>query len=91
MVPTLSLVIPAYNEEAKIAGDLAALTRYLDGAGPPYELLVVDDGSVDATARAAAEFAGGRRNITLLRNEQNRGKGYSVRRGVMAEIGRAHV
>ena len=84
----LTLVLPAYNEEAKIERDLAQLTAHLDGTGLSYELIVVDDGSSDATASIVARFAKDSRRITLLENKRNRGKGYSVRRGVLAARGR---
>lgn len=86
--PELSLVIPAYNEGSKIPRDLEALTGYLEGRGMPYEIIVVDDGSEDSTSTAVAGFAEGRENIVLLRNEKNRGKGFSVRRGVLASRGK---
>ena len=84
----LSLVIPAYNEGCKISRDLDALTAYLDGVGLSYEVLVVDDGSADPTAAVVSKFAETCRTVGLLRNGKNRGKGYSVRKGVLAARGR---
>jgi dolichyl-phosphate beta-glucosyltransferase len=69
-------VIPAYNEGRRLPPTLEKVQRYL--AGRPHEIVVVDDGSRDDTA-ARAEAAG----VTVLRNEGNRGKGYSVRRGML--------
>jgi dolichyl-phosphate beta-glucosyltransferase len=86
--PTLSVVIPAYNEAVRLPPSLARIAAYLDGTGVDYELLVVDDGSTDGTA-VAAEAAlaplGGRGRV--LRNDQNVGKGASVRRGMLAARG----
>ena len=86
--PDLSLVIPAYNESSKIARDLEVLTGYLDGRGLSHEIIVVDDGSDDSTSKIVSGFADRRGNIVLLRNEKNRGKGYSVRKGVLASRGK---
>jgi dolichyl-phosphate beta-glucosyltransferase len=78
---SLSVVIPAYNEEARLPGTLKRIAAYLDGrwAQDCREILVVDDGSRDNTADTAARFPG----IRVLRNPGNRGKGYSVRNGVL--------
>ena len=59
----------------------------MDGRGINFELLVVDDGSRDATARVVADEASRDPRIRLLRNDKNRGKGYSVRRGIGAASG----
>ena len=84
----LTLVLPAYNEEAKIERDLAQLTAHLDGTGLSYELIVVDDGSSDATASIVARFAKDCPRVSLFENERNRGKGYAVKRGVLAARGK---
>ena len=95
--PLLSMVMPAYNEEKRIGLALARTMRYLDQQGWRYEIIVVDDGSADATSAAVQEVAQDRDaggasadmppSVRLLRNERNRGKGYSVRRGVLASRG----
>ena len=85
--PELSLVIPAYNEEARLGATLQRLRGWLQAPRPPAEILVVDDGSADRTvaiARAALEGTRG----SVLTGEPNRGKGYAVRRGVLAATGR---
>ena len=83
-----TVVIPAYNEEPRIGATLVAVTQYLAGTGRPFEAIVVDDGSTDATARIVQETAAGNPSIRLLRNRGNRGKGYGVRRGMLAGRGR---
>ena len=55
--PALSVVIPAYNEAARLTPTLQATVDYLDGRGLPFEILVVDDGSRDATISVAEAFA----------------------------------
>jgi dolichyl-phosphate beta-glucosyltransferase len=82
----LSVVVPAYNEEARLEPGLRQALGYLARRGAPYELLVVDDGSRDGTSRVAAAFAG--EGVRVLRHERNRGKGAAVRTGLLASRGR---
>jgi dolichyl-phosphate beta-glucosyltransferase len=84
--PDLSLVIPAFNEAARLPRTIERIRAYLEADGRPHEIVVVDDGSTDATADQALRCGGG--TLRLLRNETNRGKGYSVRRGMLAATGR---
>ena len=83
--PALSVVIPALNEAARLPRSLQRIAGHLEGLWESYEILVVDDGSTDATADTAARTLG--TGVTVLRNERNRGKGYSVRRGMLAATG----
>ena len=83
--PYLSVVIPAYNEAERLPQSLKRLHEFLRAWGRSYEVLVVDDGSRDDTARLARES--GLPGLTVLQNEGNRGKGYSVRRGMLAARG----
>lgn len=85
----MSVVIPAYNEEDRLGPTLEAVLAYLDEQPWATEVIVVDDGSTDATAQLASDLledapVPGR----VLVNEQNRGKGYSVRRGMTGSTGR---
>ena len=84
--PWLSVVVPAYNEEAAIGVTLAALREWLEAAARPYEILVVDNASEDGTARAVEPFLDGTR-VRIVTNDTNRGKGYSVRRGMLETSG----
>jgi dolichyl-phosphate beta-glucosyltransferase len=81
----LSVVIPAYDEERRLPDTLRRVCAHLDARGHDYEIVVVDDGSRDATASVARE-AGGER-VRVLSNDGNRGKGYAVRRGMLAARG----
>lgn len=80
--PRISVVIPAYNEERVIAPSLEEIHAWLASRGEPFEILPVDDGSSDSTFEVSRRFAEGRPECRPLRNETNRGKGYSVRRGI---------
>jgi dolichyl-phosphate beta-glucosyltransferase len=79
----LSIVIPAYNEERRLGGTLRKIQKYL--AQQPYaaEVIVVDDGSYDTTAEIVASSCEKVASVHLLRNAQNRGKGFSVRKGFL--------
>jgi dolichyl-phosphate beta-glucosyltransferase len=83
--PDLSVVIPAYNEAERLPPTLERVLAYLRARGGSYEVVVVDDGSRDQTVARARAVAGDA--LTLLANEGNRGKGYSVRRGMLAARG----
>ena len=77
----LSVVIPAYNEERRILPTLKTIAEYLARKNWSAEILVVDDGSTDATADRVSELAGAVPGLRLVKNPRNRGKGYSIRHG----------
>jgi len=85
----LSVIIPAYNEEYRLPGYLLRILKYLEEAYPnnQAEILVVDDGSTDATAAVASSLNNGAGRIKVIRLERNRGKGYAVRTGMLAAKG----
>jgi 4-amino-4-deoxy-L-arabinose transferase-like glycosyltransferase len=80
----LSLVLPAYNEEAGIRQAVEEACEALDQITAAYEILVVDDGSCDGTAELVAELALERPQVQLLRHESNRGYGAALRTGFAA-------
>lgn len=77
----LSVVVPARNEAGSIAETLAGLIEALDAGAIPFEIVVVDDGSGDGTAGAAAECSG-RARVQVIRNHRPSGFGYAVRTGL---------
>ncbi|MCS6815960.1 MAG: glycosyltransferase family 2 protein [Blastocatellia bacterium] len=85
--PYLSIVIPAFDEARRIERSLQEIVQYLEQRPFPSEVIVVDDGSRDATAAIVRAFADTWSSehvcVRLLRNERNFGKGYSVRRGFL--------
>jgi glycosyltransferase involved in cell wall biosynthesis len=80
----LSLVMPAYNEAAGIQAAVAEAHEALAGLGYDFELIVVDDGSADATAELVAEIAALRPSVRLVRHPVNRGYGAALRSGFAA-------
>jgi dolichyl-phosphate beta-glucosyltransferase len=80
-VPRLSIVVPAYNEAARLPLTLPKMAQFCENHGS-VEVLIVDDGSRDSTAAMVREFAARHPFARLLQNPGNRGKGYSVRHGV---------
>lgn len=80
----LSLVLPAYNEEAGIRRAVAEADEALALLADDYEIVVVDDGSRDSTAGVVAEEAASRPHVRLLRHETNRGYGAALRTGFEA-------
>jgi dolichyl-phosphate beta-glucosyltransferase len=84
--PWISVVVPAYNEERGIVPTVESLRDWLEERGGHYELIVVDNASQDATVTRLQPLADGER-VRILRNERNRGKGYSMRRGMLEARG----
>lgn len=84
----LTLVIPCFNEIARIDACLEAVTRHVDALpGTACEILVVDDGSADGTAERASAWAARRSDVRVLARPGNAGKGDAVRRGVLEARG----
>ena len=80
---TYSLVIPAYNEGARLAPTLEKVFGYMARHECDAEVIVVNDGSCDNTADIVRSFAQDHPSLRLVENPGNRGKGYSVRNGVL--------
>ncbi len=87
--PHLSLVVPAYNEERRLPASLRLIDEYLSGLPFASELILVDDGSTDATAAIARGFqpSSERVRARVLTHQSNRGKGAAVRTGCLAAEG----
>jgi len=83
----LSVIIPAYNEAGRIGPTLSRVVEYLSGKGFEWELVVVDDGSTDATRDLVREAAQRDARVRPIENGTNRGKGYSVRNGFLNTSG----
>ncbi len=84
---TLSVVIPAYNEEERLPETLDRITEFFDKNGTNVEIVVVNDGSKDSTRRIIQKYSRTYKGIFLVNNTSNRGKGYSAKRGVLKATG----
>lgn len=85
--PYLSVVIPAYNEERRITTTLLSVYEYLSRQSFTWEILVALDGPDDKTLPLVQQFASSRQNIRWIDRAENRGKGYTVREGMLAAKG----
>ncbi len=83
----LSVIIPMYNEEEIIAGTIEAVVRELETLNVNWELILVNDGSVDGTLKAIGESRQGDERIRIVDYSPNRGRGYALRRGFAAARG----
>ena len=83
----LSIIIPAYNEEKRIPETLRKVSAYLKNQSYSWEIIIVNDGSKDNTAKVVQEIALQDENIRLIDNKENRGKGYVVRQGLLEAKG----
>jgi glycosyltransferase involved in cell wall biosynthesis len=81
--PAYSIVIPAYNESARLGGTLEKVLAYVHACGWDAEVIVVNDGSRDNTADIVRGFSAKDPAVRLVENPGNRGKGYSVRNGML--------
>jgi dolichyl-phosphate beta-glucosyltransferase len=81
--PSLSVVVPAYNEEQRLGETLPVIWNYLHARFPEFELIVVDDGSCDGTPQVVEAFARDREGVRLVSYGPNRGKGHAVRTGIL--------
>ncbi len=77
----LSIVVPAYNEQNRIGKTLAELNGYLSKQNYTYEILVVNDGSKDKTTEVVSEAAKTVKNLRLIDNKENHGKGHAQPQG----------
>ncbi len=84
--PFLSVVIPTFNEEARIAGTLSRVIEYLSGQDYRWEVVVADDGSTDHTAQLVGRAVVEHSNVRVLRLS-HRGKGWAVKNGMLAAEG----
>jgi len=85
--PASSIVIPAYNESARIAATLREVVACIRSQGWKTEVIVVDDGSSDTTARQVLDFSISAPEVRLIENPGHRGKGFAVRRGLLQARG----
>ena len=83
----LSVIIPSYNEEKRISNTLLDIDKQLSNQNYSYEIIVVSDGSKDKTAAIVNKFSDLIKNLKLIDNKKNHGKGWVVRQGMLAAKG----
>lgn len=86
--PFLSVIIPAYNEEKRISRTLLAIDHYLAKQNYDYEIVVVNDGSKDKTADLIRSFQKIIKDLRLIDNQENHGKGWVVKQGMLESKGK---
>ena len=87
MIPipqSISVVIPAYNEEKRLTSTLSSVFQYLDARSDNFEIVVVDDGSHDSTPDLVESFAKDHPQVRLISYAPNKGKGFAVRTGMLS-------
>lgn len=83
----VSIIIPAFNEEFRLPKTLDSVYNYMESRGSDFEVLIVDDGSLDGTASFVEEYSEKQPKVKLVRYPVNRGKGYAVRVGMLEADG----
>jgi len=83
----LSVVIPAYNEENRIGDSLTKIYTYLKKRDYAFEIIAIDDGSDDKTLNVLKDHSREISNLIIVKNENNQGKGFSVKKGVLKSKG----
>lgn len=87
----MSVVIPAYNEENRIAKTLQAVSDFLKKQSYSYEILVINDGSKDNTAGVVEKLEANISNLRLINNKENHGKGWVTKQGMLEAVGDVRV
>jgi glycosyltransferase involved in cell wall biosynthesis len=90
-MPAYSIVVPAYNESSRLGSSLDRVLAFLDEKAWDAELVVVDDGSCDDTAAIVRAYAQRDPRVRLVENPGNRGKGFSVRNGMLRATGQVMI
>ncbi|MBN1103682.1 MAG: glycosyltransferase [Deltaproteobacteria bacterium] len=84
---SLTLVVPLYNEENCLVGNFHRIKEYLAALGRDFEILLVNDGSVDRTGEMVDDLARVHQEARAIHIQRNRGKGFAVKRGILASKG----
>ena len=85
--PFISIIVPAYNEEQQLSHTIAIITKYLSSIPRSYEIIIVNDGSVDGTPELAEKIASAHPCVRVTHLTKNKGKGYAVKIGALESQG----
>lgn len=85
--PSLSIVIPTYNDEGILHRTMRELDLFVQTTNFPVEIIFVDDGSTDSSRAILGEYSKSKSFLKVIHNDKNRGKGFAVRNGIMASTG----
>lgn len=85
--PYLSVIIPAYREASRMGENISEIEKYLSAKDYSYEILVITDGSPDNTPEVGRSYIGKVKNLRIIENKKNHGKGYVVRQGLLEARG----
>lgn len=85
--PYLSIIVPSYREAERIGKNLLEIQEYLSRKNYSYEIIVITDGSPDSTPEVARGFRDRVKNLRVIENKENHGKGYVVRQGLLEAKG----
>lgn len=85
--PQISVIIPSYKESKRIGTTLLDIEKYFNSKNYTYEVIVITDGSPDDTAQVARSYMGEVKNLRVIENPENHGKGYVVRQGLLEARG----
>ncbi len=86
--PYLSVIMPAYKEGERIGRTLLEIEKYFEGKNYDYEIIIIVDGSPDNTAKIARNYSSQIKNLRVIANSENHGKGYVVRQGLLEAQGK---
>jgi len=84
----LSVIVPCYNEEKRLPDTLLEMDKFFSEKDYAYEIIVFDDGSKDKTKEVASNFKKMIKNLKVLGDKENHGKGYVVKRGMLEAKGK---
>ena len=87
----LSIIIPAYNEEKRLPNTLKEIDKYMSKQDFTYEIIAINDGAKDKTAESAQALIPQIKNLRVIDNKQNHGKGYVVRQGILEARGKYRI
>lgn len=89
--PLVSIIMPAYDEEVNISHSLSEILSFLQNKKYTSEIIVVDDGSTDATCSIVNKFARSKFRLRLIKHQKNEGKGMAIRTGMLAAKGKFRI